>query len=115
MATKRPLYTTLATVALLIAGCAKQPIHDPALYTHVIDIDSAGNPIHPVDFVRMDARRYDRQLDDIFADLTRWCDDWRRDHPGADAEPPRVLIFVHGGMTDEPDAIARAHDQWQQI
>jgi pimeloyl-ACP methyl ester carboxylesterase len=115
----RLLRTILAAPAilllLLLAGCAKQPIHDPELYTHVIDIDSAGNPIHPVDFVRMDARRFDRQLDDMFADLTRWCDDWRRDHPGADDPPPRVLVFVHGGMTDEPDAISRAHCQWTKI
>jgi len=91
---------------LSTGGCAAARPRPPGLYLHAIQFDQDGTTLDPRDGRRFSDAQTAWQFLAIFNHI---------DETSQGRSKRKVLIFVHGGLSQPADALDRAVAQWQQM
>ncbi len=103
MPTSLLLFVTLA----VLGGCAGNKLPSAWEADHyVVAVNEKGESVNPNKWpATRPTNEYDQQLVSMFASMDDWHKKYEKDHPG---KPRRILIFVHGGMTEPIYSLRRA-------
>ncbi len=103
----------LLLAALSLGGCSRY-VSSPPL-THIIMASKRGEPIDPRNYKPFpkSAGSYDHYIDNVFADLVKFCARKREEQGGKPSEEKKncqMLMFFHGGLNTKKGTVQRAVD-----